>query len=117
MPKIIVFLMLIIATNTVGAAAMTVTGTIHRLPTHSSVLGVVDINYLTLYGVSNFNGCRNAGSPAETRMRIKSNSLGDKQYALALAARLSNRAVIVSVDPALVDSEGFCFLRWIDFAD
>lgn len=101
--------------NNISAASATVAGTVNILRSFDSSYGSQDINWFNLNGVSNVTGCKN--SEGGTVVRIKGDALGSKQYAIVLAAKLSNRKIQVGIDPADLDQWGSCYLHWINFAD
>jgi hypothetical protein len=92
------------------ATEFTASGTVVLLRTFDSSVGV-DEGGITLTGFASAGTCPLLGN--RVHMRIRGDSAGSRQFAIALTGLALSRTVTVEVDDALKDSAGVCFLRFI----
>ena len=96
------------------AATFNATGKVYRLAALSGDLAYDDL--LLIDGFASAGNC-NVGSEGLVYLRLKDNSKGERQFSMALAARLADKQVDINVSDTNVDSSGNCYLRWIRLSD
>ena len=74
----------------------------------------VDGDYLTIVDEASAGSCLKVGGLVAVRIP----DIEERMFALALAAKLNNRSVNVSVDDSSGNNlNGYCVIRWIEFTD
>jgi hypothetical protein len=99
--------------TTATASVISTVGLISRIRVHDSAAPFeTDANWLMIEGFNSAGICREHGG--SILIKIMDDDRGRQQLSLAIAAMLANRSVEINIDDDYRDSEGFCYLRYID---
>jgi hypothetical protein len=112
MLKKLVLTMMIIAAFKSYAEPFSYTGTVKKIRSHDEGLYSFAVDWAAIEGFSYAGSCKTSGG--DVVLRLRDGSRADRQFAMFMAANLSNRAVSVTVDDTVKDGAGYCFLRHVD---
>ena len=108
------FFFVLVLSGPVRAATFTATGDVYRISALAEELTYDDL--LLIDGFSSAGVC-NVATEGMVILRIRDNPKGERQFSMAVAARLAGKQVQVQVTDSSADSRGDCYLRWIRLTD
>ncbi|HEY8101771.1 MAG TPA: hypothetical protein VIF82_13565 [Burkholderiaceae bacterium] len=102
----------------VAFAQIVAVGTVNLVRTSDAALFGADPDLMLVDGFTSAGACATYGSYGGlVTLGIRDGAAGNRQIAIATAAKALGKKVRVSVDPAYTRNDGTCFLRWIEFAE
>ena len=103
-------LALLLITQSSYATQYTVEGKVDFVRVHNPKIMGKNNDWVALQGVSSLGQCRSWDGHVVFRLTKKMN----RAYDSAIKAQLNQKTVVLSVDDAIMDDTGACFVRWLN---
>ncbi|EOX4083457.1 hypothetical protein ACM65P_004570 [Vibrio alginolyticus] len=107
-----IYLLVLFSVLSFSSFAQTYTGagTVHTLRAHANDLWGDSSDFMLVNGFTNAGKCKTS-SDGLILIRMPKE---EREFSVALAAQLSGKELVVSVDDTRLDSNGYCILRWLN---
>lgn len=111
MNKLILFMALLVSTATAYSASFQATGKVALIRSFDSSVGL-DWDWIGIEGLTSMGSC--SLSDGYVVLMMHSDSQGNRQLSMAMAAKMAGKNIHVAIDDTLKVHSSYCLIRQLD---